>query len=213
MICYPTKEEMAAVVEEAHNAGKPVAAHCIGGIGLDYCIELGVDTIEHGYYITPKQIDRLARAGGWLDMTVTPILSDYYLERSSPGSRAGLLAAREPLTKSMRAVVAEGVNIALGSDGLHGAFAGDVEYLSGFGATPHQALKAATIQGAKMIGLGDATGSLAPGKLADIIGLDANPLLDVSALRLVNLVVQGGTVRLDCGGHGGRQSESIREKG
>ncbi len=197
MVCYPTREEMEVVVDEAHNAGLPVAAHCIGGHGFDLCLELGVDTIEHGYYITPRQIEKLVKSGLWLDITVTPILSDYYAERSAPGTAQGLIDAREPLARSMREVVKSGAKFAIGSDGLHGAFAGDVEYLAGFGAGAIDALRAATIQGARMIGVDGEAGSLEAGKRADIVGLEADPTEDVRALRRVSLVVQGGKRKVD----------------
>lgn len=67
--CYPSQEEIRAAVEEAHRAGLPVTAHCIGGIGFDLCLDLGIDCVEHGYFLTEKQIERLAKVDSWLVLT------------------------------------------------------------------------------------------------------------------------------------------------
>ena len=192
LYCYPSFEEIRSVVDEAHNVGIPVAAHVAGGIGWDYCLEAGVDTFEHGYFVNQAQLDALAKAGRWLDITPTPIMSDYYAERCAPGMAQGFIDSREALAASMRMAVGSGVKYAVGSDGLHGFLYNDIRYLVDFGASAHDALLAATIQGARLCRVDDVTGSIEKGKCADFIGLEANPLDDVAALKNVTLVVRAG---------------------
>lgn len=194
LYCYPSFEEIEAVVDEAHNVGVPVAAHVAGGIGWDYCLEAGVDTLEHGYFVTQAQLDALARADRWLDITPTPIMSDYYAERCAPGMAQGFIDSRAALTASMRMAIKSGVKYAVGSDGLHGFLHNDIQYLIDFGATAHEALRAATIQGARLCRVDDVTGSIEKGKCADLIGLEANSLDSVAALKNVTLVVRAGGV-------------------
>lgn len=189
---YPSREEIAVAVDEAHRVGKQVAVHCIGGPGFDLCLELGVDIFEHGYFLTTEQIDRLIAADRWLDITPTPIMSDYYGTKCTPALAAGFRNSREPLREAMTRVIAKGVKFALGSDGLHGMLANDMGYLVEFGATPLRALEAATIQGARLCGLEAETGSLDKGKWADIVGLQADPRSDIRAAADVMLVVQAG---------------------
>ena len=200
MYCYPSFDEIAAVVEEAHNVGVPVAAHVAGGIGWEHCIEAGVDTFEHGYFVNQAQLDALARADRWLDITPTPIMSDYYAERCAPGMAQGFIDSRDALTASMRLAIESGVKYAVGSDGLHGFLHNDVQYLVDFGATAHEALRAATIRGARLCRVDNVTGSIEQGKCADLVGLETNPLDSVAALKNVTLVVRaGGNVALsDC---------------
>lgn len=192
LYCYPSREEIRAVVQEAHNVGKPVAAHIAGGEGWDICLEEGVDSFEHGYFATREQFEALAKANRWLDITPTPILSDYYAERCAPGMAQGFINSREALRASMRLAIASGVRYAVGSDGLHGCLADDVRHLAEFGASNADALRAATIQGARLCGVAQETGSIEAGKCADLLCLEANPLENLAALKTVSLVVREG---------------------
>lgn len=192
LYCYPSREEIRAVVQEAHNVGKPVAAHVVGGEGWDICLEEGVDSFEHGYFVTREQLEALARADRWLDITPTPILSDYYAERCAPGMARGFVDSRQALEASMRLAIASGVKYAVGSDGLHGRLADDIRHLAEFGASAAEALRAATIRGARLCGVADETGSIEVGKCADLLCLEANPLENLAALKLVSLVIRAG---------------------
>lgn len=196
--CYPSRAEIAVAVEEAHNTGIPVAAHVAGGVGWDICIEEGVDSFEHGYFISERQLDALIRADRWLDLTPTPIMSEYYAQRCAPEMSQSYRDSREALARSMAMVVRSGAKYAVGSDGLHGFLANDIQYLVDFGATRREALRAATIHGARLCRVDDVTGSIVAGKCADFIGLESNPLDGVDALRNVTLVVrEGRAVRLE----------------
>ena len=193
-ICYPMYEEIAVVIDEAHRVGKPVAAHCTGGPGFDICLDAGLDVFEHGYFMSAEQVDRLIDADKWLDITATPIMSDYYGCQCEARQAEAFRNSREELEKSMRLAIAKGAKYALGSDGLHGLLCNDMAYLVDFGASPLQALRAATIQGARLCGLEAETGSLEAGKCADIVGLGGNPVQNIGAAADVRLVVQEGRV-------------------
>ncbi|RPJ00760.1 MAG: amidohydrolase family protein, partial [Deltaproteobacteria bacterium] len=88
-----------------------------------------------------------------------------------------------------------GVKFAVGTDGMHGGLAREIQYLVDSGAAPSQALMAATVHASRVCGLDDSIGTLQPGKEADIIGVEGNPLEDISALRRVETVISRGRIR------------------
>jgi len=92
----------------------------------------------------------------------------------------------------MRAAIGAGVKYAVGTDGMHGGLAKEMEYLTQFGASPDEALAAATARAAEVCGLSDKVGSLQKGGRADVIGVWGDPLRDITALQRVDTVIQGG---------------------
>ena len=99
---------------------------------------------------------------------------------------------RDLVGEHMAAVIKAGLNYAVGTDGMHGGLANEMAILVGLGASNRDVLKAATVYGSQVCGLEDETGTLEPGKSADIIGVKGNPLEDIHALQDVNLVVSRG---------------------
>jgi imidazolonepropionase-like amidohydrolase len=87
----------------------------------------------------------------------------------------------------------------VGTDGMHGGLAQEIQYLVDFGATPSQALMAATCNAAKVCGLEESIGTLEPGKYGDIIGAQGNPLEDIGALKRVKTVVSRGEIKHQAG--------------
>ena len=199
--CYPSPEEIEAALDEAHRAGLPITAHCIGGSGFDLCLELGFDCLEHGYFLTDKQIERLAQSKTWLVLTPSPYLSEEWQStlpsRWRPGFAAG---ARRPPAR-WPPIIRSGAKYAVGTDGLHGRLGQDIGYLVDLGASPADALAAATSRAAEVCGLARQVGTLAPGKRADMIGVSGNPLIDAAALNRVQTVVARGRV-IRLGDHG-----------
>ena len=149
--CYPSLEEIKVAIEEAHRAGLPVTAHCIGGSGFDFCLDLGIDCVEHGYFLTEKQIERLSKSDTWLVLTPSPYLSDEWQRTVPQGLAAGFREGREAASRSMTAIIRSGAKYAIGTDGLHGRLGRDINYLVQLGATPADALACCHLQGGQSV--------------------------------------------------------------
>jgi len=195
-----TLEEMQAIVQEAHKLGRKVAAHAHGASGISDAIRAGVDSVEHSSLIDEEGIKLAKQHGTWLVMDIYN--DDYIL---SEGEKAGFLP--ESLAKekeigqkqrdNFRAALKGGARMAFGSDAgvyPHGDNGKQFYYMVKYGMTPMQAIQAATINAADLLGLKDKVGSIKVGKLADIIAVDADPLVDVTTLTKVNFVMKNGKV-------------------
>ena len=192
---YYSQQEIGLVVEEARRVGVRTAVHCIGGIGLDWCLEGGVDSIEHGYFATERQIGLLAASDSWLVMTPSPFLTEARIRTLPPNLIAHHLHQRDEAAERMAAALKGGVKIAVGTDGMHTGLAQEIEYLVHLGASEEGALAAATRNAAAVCGLAERVGTLEIGKMADIVGVSGNPLEDIGALKRVKTVIAGGRVR------------------
>jgi imidazolonepropionase-like amidohydrolase len=190
-----SKEEIQAAADEAHRLGVPVATHCIGGTGLKWALETRIDTIEHGYFLTDKEIDLVAKSDSWLVMTPSIFFTDARIRTLPSHLVEGHLQQRDEVAQRMRAAIKAGIKFAVGTDGMHGGLAQEIQYLLDFGATPSQALMAATRHAAMVCGLEESIGTLEPGKFADIIGVDGNPVEDIPSLKRVKTVVSMGEIK------------------
>ncbi|MEX2233795.1 MAG: amidohydrolase family protein [Cyclobacteriaceae bacterium] len=191
---YLTREEIKFAIEESHRAGLRIASHCVGGPGLDWAIEFGLDTVEHAYQITKEQTERLANSNTALVLTPGAVLSEERVRKLPHALIQGHLNEKDQMFASMASTIQAGIAFAVGTDGMHGDLAEDIAYLSALGATNMEALQAATIHGAKICGIESETGSLEAGKRADIIALEGNPLEDLAALRKVIAVIKKGNI-------------------
>ncbi len=192
---YFSKEEIQTAVDEAHRVGIPVATHCIGGIGFEWAIETGIDVIEHGYFLTDREIDLFIKSNRWLVMTPSIFFTDVRIQTLPKNLIDGHLQQREEVAQRMRAAIKAGIRFAVGTDGMHGGLAQEIQYLVDFGATPSQALRAATSNAAKVCGLEESIGTLEPGKFGDIIGVKGNPLEDIGTLKKVKTVISRGEIK------------------
>ncbi len=198
-----TLEEMTAIVDEAHMHGRKVAAHAHGAEGIKTAIIAGVDSIEHASLIDDEGIRLAKQHGTYLVMDVyndTFILehgaSVGMLEESLEKERMIGQLQRDNHKKAFKA----GVKMAFGSDGAvypHGDNGKQFAYMVEYGMSPMQALQAATIRAADLLGWPEDVGAIAPGFYADIIALDRNPLDDISAMENVRFVMKGGKVYKD----------------
>jgi len=190
-----SKEEIQVAVDEAHRVGIPVATHCIGGIGFEWAIETGIDAIEHGYFLTDHEIELLVKSDRWLVMTPSIFFTDARIQTLPTHLIDGHLQQREEVGQRMNAAVKAGVKFAVGTDGMHAGIAQEIQYLVDFGATPSQALMAATRHAARVCRLEDIIGTLEPDKFGDIIGVEGNPLEDIGSLKRVRTVISRGRVK------------------
>jgi len=198
-----TYDEMKVAVEEAHRAGRKVAAHAHGTEGIKDAIRAGVDSIEHGSLIDAEGIEMLKAHGTYL---VADIYNDDYIlgkatefglpkENVDKEKMVGRLQ-RENFAKA----VAAGVKIAFGTDAgvyPHGDNARQFHYMVKFGMTPAGAIRAATSSAADLIDRAADVGTLEAGKYADLIAVTDNPLDRIEVLEHVAFVMKGGKVYKD----------------
>ncbi|MCF8106417.1 MAG: amidohydrolase family protein [Desulfohalobiaceae bacterium] len=194
MPCTFSEDEVRVLVDEAHRAGLPVATHCIGGPGFDLALECGIDVIEHGYFLSQSQIEALDASSTWLVLTPSIFFSDQRLETLHGNLKQIHLQQREQVARVMQQVVKSSVRWVVGTDGMHAGLAAEIEHLVGFGAEADRAIAGITTKAADLMALSTEIGSLAKGKRADLIGVQGDPIQDVSALARVRTVIQGGKV-------------------
>jgi imidazolonepropionase-like amidohydrolase len=194
-----TKEEIDAIVDEAHRHGKKAACHAFGGEGLRNCVGAGADTIEHAIELDEATADAIKKKGLYLELTAYHYsLSDYSArDAKATGGKYSLEAVRE---KSGRLAVSRGLKISFGS-GVgpfpHGTQAKEFSYFVKYGMTPAQAIQSATVVAAEMMGWQDRIGSIEKGKLADLVAVTGDPLKDITELERVKFVMKGGHVIRD----------------
>jgi len=189
---YLSREEIELAVAEAHRIGKVTSAHCVGGPGLDWYLAAGGDVVEHAYFVSREQIERLAAGRTWVVLTPTFILEESRIRHLPPGVIEETLRQGRRAAECLAALIAGGVRFGVGSDGLHGELWRDIARLVELGASPLAALQAATSNAAELSGLGARTGTLEPGRAADLISLAGNPLADPAALGNVGAVISRG---------------------
>lgn len=190
-----SREEIAAAVEEAHRAGRKVAAHAHGGDGVTLCAETSVDSVEHGGLLTEANMSAMLKAGTWLVLTNTIAFHPAGIEQgdaADPSIIAKMKAVRDTIEATFERIKASGLRFALGTDSMHGLFGYELEWLVNHGVSPADAIVAATKHGAEVMGKAAELGTLEPGKRADIIALKCNPLVDIRAVYEVAAVMKQG---------------------
>ncbi|MGH8188316.1 MAG: amidohydrolase family protein, partial [Steroidobacteraceae bacterium] len=199
-----TEAEIRAAVEEAAQNGIFVTAHAHGAEGIKRAVRAGVRSIEHASYIDDEGIALMKRHGTWL---VADIYNGDYID--AVGRRDGwaqeIMRKNTETTQRQRDGFAKaakaGVRIAFGTDSgvyPHGDNARQFAYMVRYGQTPMDTIRSATLSSAQLLGMERDVGSIAPGKLADLVAVEGDPLQDVEKLRAVRGVIKAGReIRLE----------------
>ncbi|WP_288016282.1 amidohydrolase family protein [Blastomonas sp.] len=203
-----TEAELTTAIEVAHRNGVKVTGHTGSPIASEVAIDAGIDAFEHGYFLTPPVLRKMKQKGVWFIPTIVVSQSgarEFYRKIGSPPWYLDRVdSVGKAHIQSLRDAIAAGVSIALGTDQYPWepnegttATVREAEIYVDAGLTPAQALRAATIEPARMLGVDNEVGVLKPGYYADIVALDADPTADIAALRTIGFVMKGGKVIRD----------------
>jgi imidazolonepropionase-like amidohydrolase len=200
-----TPEELRAAIGAAHQLGKRVAGHCHGGIGVKEAVKAGIDTIEHGTMLDEEAVDLMAKNGTFHVPTI--IAGHRIVVHGTAGGIAPHVVRKgeqigEWHRKSVRMSLEGGVKVAFGTDcgtpfNRPGDNAVELQLMTECGFTPSQALESATRVAADACGLADTIGTLADGKVADVLVVRGDPLNDITQLAdaaRIAWVITGGSV-------------------
>lgn len=192
-----SREEVRTIVEETHRHEVHVAAHAHGGEGARIAIEEGVDTIEHAAMFTDEEIALLEEYGRF-------VVGNFAISSHPDGIRRGeadnprilkkLDESRERRDDVWRTILDADCDVAVGTDSMHGLLHYEIQTFAELGASPARALNAATLDAARCIERDDDVGSVEPGKRADLVLLDGNPLEDLNHLKDPAAVIKDGRV-------------------
>ena len=199
-----TEDELRAGVEEAHKAGRKAAAHAHGSDGIEAAVRAGIDSIEHGSFMTDETIGLMKERGTAFSVT---LCSSEGFFNAPPGSVADwamrkAMRVRAAMDDSFRRAYQAGVKLVLGTDAgtpynRHGDNARELALMVKLGADPLDALRAGTRDGAELLGRLEELGSIETGKLADLVLCRGDVVADISRLCNpddIRLVVQGGRI-------------------
>jgi len=187
-------EEIKAIIEEAHRCGRRVAAHAHGGPGVKTAIEYGLDSVEHGTYLSEDDLRLMADNGTVLVITMgvkqaaatSTAVPEYFREKAARGVKHYI--------QTIQLAKKHNVKIVFGSDTLHADPKTELETLVQAGFTPETAIKTGTIRAAEFLGLDREIGSIEGGKQADMIAIEGNPLTDIDCVANIIAVMKNGDI-------------------
>lgn len=186
-----TVEELQAAVEEAHRAGRKVAAHAHGSSGMKNAVRAGVRSIEHATLMDEEAAAMMKQQGVFMVPTLSALATTAAC-RLGCGTPASVLDKAKSMTKrhqvSFKKALRDGIQIAMGTDAgtpfnFHGENAQELERMVALGMSPMQAILASTSAAARLIGIQDQVGTIEKGKLADLLLFEGNPLRRIDLLR------------------------------
>jgi imidazolonepropionase-like amidohydrolase len=199
-----TFEEMRAAVQMAHQFGKKIAIHSYGPDGARDAVRAGTDSVEHPVDMDDDTLKEMARRGTVYVPTIDH--NRYYIDNGTkigykPGFEEGHRAFIRRNVETLRRAHKAGVRVAMGSDAIYSMFGENTRELGWFvqaGMTPEEALRAATVNGALLVGKENELGAIAPGYYADLAAVEGDPLADVNVvIQKVRWVMKGGAVVVD----------------
>ncbi len=192
-----TDEEIAAAVDEAHRLGKKTAAHAHGDLAARAAVRAGIDSIEHGSFLTDETLSLMKAKGTYLVPTL--LVGEWVTRPESklpPNIAVKAKAAVSVRSDMFRRALKIGVKIAFGTDAAfsYGIQAREFALMTGLGMSPAAALRSAGPAAADLLGLSSSIGTLEKGKEADIVAVPGDPLADIHATEKVLLVMKGGKI-------------------
>lgn len=196
-----TMEELTTIVEIAKDYKMTVAVHAHGTEGMKRAVLAGVDSIEHGTFMTPEVMDLMKERGTYLVPTL--MAGDWVTEKAKdedyfPAVVRPKAASIGPvILKTFAKAHAAGVKVAFGTDSgvsPHGDNAREFELMVVCGMKPMQAISSATIEAAKLLKIDDQLGTIEPGKLADLVAVKGNPIDNISLMKEVSFVMKDGVI-------------------
>ena len=193
-----TDEELTAIIDEAHRLKRKTAAHSHGDLAARAAVRAGIDSIEHGSFLTDETLALMKAKGTFLVPTcMAGQWTGGKLERFPPPIAAKAKAAFAAHDEMFRRAVKSGVKIAFGTDSAvspHGLNAQEFGFMVELGMPPAAALRTAGPNAAELLGLSDRIGTLEKGKEADIVAVPGDPLKDIHLTEKVFFVMKGGGV-------------------
>ena len=196
-----TEEEVDAVVKAAKDYGMWVAVHAHGSEGMKRAVIAGVDSVEHGTYMTNEVMDLMINNGTYYVPTISA--GEFVAEKSKIDNyfpeivRPKAASVGPQIGNTFNKAYLRGVKIAFGTDvGVqpHGTNWKEFEYMVNYGMPPIETIQAATISTAKLLGIDSILGSIEVGKVADIIAVNGNPLKNINNMENVSFVMKAGKV-------------------
>jgi len=192
-----SEAQMAKAVEVAHRANKKVMAHAHGTEGIKAAVRAGVDSIEHGSLLDDEGAELMVQKGTWLVPTIDVELRTLEMGASF-GVEPVMMAKEKEVVRLKRAGFEKAlkyhVKIAFGVDDDPDYLTREFDAMVAWGMKPVEALQAATINASQLLGIAEQVGTIEPGKAADIVAVNGDPLTDIKAINNVVLVMKGGEV-------------------
>jgi len=192
-----TRDEMKAIVDEAHRLRHKVAAHAMARPGIENALMSGVDSVEHGISIDNDLLDYMVAHNVFLCPTLT--VTEFVAPGRAAEGRPIWAKIPEFHRDSFNRAVKKGVKIAFGTDA--GGFPWDAlneakefSWMTKYGMTPMQAIEAGTRNAAQLLDMDAQVGTIEPGKLADVVAVPGNPLNDITVMEKVSFVMKDGVV-------------------
>jgi imidazolonepropionase-like amidohydrolase len=197
-----TDDEIRTIIETAHRLGRRVSAHAHGTAGINAALAAGVDSIEHGSFLDDTSIRLFLERGAFHTPTIIAGMTVLEMAQRggtlTPAQTEKALLVGEHIKQALARSYRAGVRITFGTDmgvGPHGQNGREFALMVEAGMTSADAIKAATAEAAELLDIADVAGSLGPGKSADIIAVDGDPLADVTELERISFVMARGARR------------------
>ncbi len=198
-----TQDELNAIVDEAHTLRKKTAAHAHGAEGAKRAVRAGIDSIEHGAFLDDEALDLMKARGTYYVPTLMAVEGGKEILSKggySPFVAEKMKAAIESINNVVRSAIAKGVKIGMGTDAAvypHGRNTEEFHLLTALGMSPIDALRAGTTVDAELLGIQDRVGTLAVGKLADVIAFPGDPRQNIRQVEKVFFVMKEGQIVRD----------------